>query len=634
MGKSTRTALLGLLTLLVLLVGSAGAARYMERLTRGLVSVHQVNGNFLSWRMFGTDPSGIAFNVYRGGSKLNVSPVTGSTNFFDNAGASADSYTVCPVIDGVEKECSQRSLNLATNYLQIPLQTLSGHTPNDASVGDLDGDGEYEIVVKQEQTPRDNSQSGYTGETKLEAYRLDGTFMWRINLGPNIREGAHYTQFMVYDLDSDGKAEVVCKTADGTQDGAGVYIGNRYANYRNSDGYILSGPEYLTVFNGETGAAMATTNYLPARGSVGSWGDNYGNRVDRFLACVAYLDGTRPSVVMCRGYYTRMVLVAWDWRNGTLSRRWTFDTNNGYASYQGSGNHNLSVGDVDNDGRDEIMYGSVAIDDDGRGMYNIGFGHGDAMHFGDLDPNRPGLEVFQIHEGDNTPGASFRNARTGQVYWRTPNKDVGRGVADDITGNFSGAECWGFGALYRASGSPITTSQPSSTNHVVWWDADITRELLDNIYITKYNGGTLLTASNCASNNGTKANPALQADIFGDWREEVIWRTSDNRYLRIYTTTDVTTMRIYTLMHDPVYRLGIAWQNVAYNQPPHTGFFMGSGMAPPPAPDIVLVGGDSGGSSTSSTTSSTSSTSSSTSSTGGCNGSSGSSTSSTGGCGL
>ena len=586
-----RTMLLALLGLLFFGIETVGAARTMERLNRGLVRVNQSSGNFLSWRLFGTDPAGIGFNVYRGTTKLNASPITNSTNYLDSGGVSGSSYTVRPVVNGVEQGSSESSLNLSANYLQVPLKTLSGHTPNDASVGDLDGDGVYEIVVKQEMSPLDNSQAGTTGQTKLEAYKLNGTLMWRINLGVNIREGAHYTQFLVYDFDSDGKAEVVCKTADGTQDGVGTYIGNRTANYRNSDGYILSGPEYLTVFNGQTGAAMATVNYLPARGTVSDWGDSYGNRVDRFLACVAYLDGTRPSIVMCRGYYTRMVLVAWDWRNGSLSRRWTFDTNSGYASYAGAGNHNLSVGDVDGDGRDEIMYGSAAIDDNGAGMYNTGYKHGDAMHFGDLDPSRAGLEVFQIHETDSTPGATFRNARTGSVYWKTANKDVGRGVADDITAGYPGAECWGFGAINTAAGSQITTTQPASTNHVVWWDADLLRELLDGTAITKYNGGTLLSAGGCAANNGTKSNPALQADLFGDWREEVVWRTSDNAYLRIYTTTTVTTNRIYTLMHDPIYRLGIAWQNVAYNQPPHTGFFLGNGMSTPPTPDITLVGG-------------------------------------------
>lgn len=594
MRKHEKKILLIFIGILFVCVPWSHAARYMENLDRGLVRVHQNTGNFLAWRMLGTDPTGIGFNIYRGGTRLNTNPITDSTNYFDRGGAAGSNYAVRPVIGGVEQAPSRPSLNLSGNYLQIPLKTQPGNVPNDASVGDLDGDGIYEIILKQEMTPRDNSQSGATGETKLEAYKLDGTFMWRINLGRNIREGAHYTPFLVYDFDSDGRAEVACRTADGTIDGVGNYIGDRYANHRNSNGYVLSGPEYLTVFDGRTGAEINTTNYLPERGSVSSWGDNYGNRVDRFLAAVAYLDGVSPSLVMCRGYYTRMVLVAWDFADGRLSHRWTFDTNNGYRSFEGAGNHQLAVGDVDNDGRDEIMYGSVAVDDDGKGMYNIGFKHGDALHFSDLDPSRPGLEVFQIHETDATPGASFRNARTGQVYWRTGNRDVGRGVCADISAGSPGTECWGFGALYSAAGRQISSSQPSSTNHVVWWDGDLSRELLNDISIAKYGGGTLLSAGGCASDNGTKANPSLQADIFGDWREEVIWRTSDNRYLRIYTTTDITSHRFYTLMHDPIYRLSIAWQNVGYNQPPHVGFFLGNGMGAAPRPDIELIGGDGG----------------------------------------
>ncbi len=291
-------------------------------------------------------------------------------------------------------------------YLSIPLQTLPGHTPNDASVGDLDGDGEFEIVLKQEMRGRDNSQAGTTGESKLEAYTLDGRFLWRINLGKNIREGAHYTQFMVYDLDGDGKAEIVCKTADGTIDGTGTAIGDPGADHRNASGFILEGPEFLTVFEGATGKALATTGYIPPRGRAADWGDDRGNRVDRFLAAVAYLDGSRSSVIMCRGYYTRTVLAAWNWRDGKLTHVWTFDSDDGTPgnrAYRGQGNHNLRVGDLDGDGRDEIVYGACVIDDNGKGRYTTGLGHGDAIHLSDIDPDRPGLEVFDIHERPRHP---------------------------------------------------------------------------------------------------------------------------------------------------------------------------------------------------------------------------------------
>jgi len=591
----------------------------MERLGRGVVAVNQGDGKvFVSRRLLGNDPDTIAFNVYRTPEsgkpvKLNDKPITEATSFVDAKAdlTKSNSYFVRPALNGREQSASA-SFKLPANapvrqYLSIPLQTPQGYSPNDASVGDLDGDGEYEIVLHQTGRGRDNSQAGMTDEPILEAYKLDGTMLWRINLGKNIREGAHYTQFMVYDLDGDGRAEVACKTADGTVDGKGKVIGDAKADWRNERGFILSGPEYLTIFDGLTGAALATTDYVPPRGGDGSgWGDNRGNRVDRFLAAIAYLDGKRPSLVMCRGYYTRAVLAAWNWRDGKLTRVWTFDSNDGTPgneAYRGQGNHNLSVGDVDGDGKDEIVYGACVIDDNGRGLYSTGLGHGDAMHLSDLDPTRPGLEVFNIQERFDDAGANFRDARTGEILWKKPSvkagadgEGPGRGLALDIDPRHKGFECWVRGAqitgLFNAKGEKISEATPRSCNFGVWWDGDPLRELLDRNLITKWNWTdgsetTLLTAEGCASNNGTKATPTLSADILGDWREEVIWRTTDNKELRIYTTTIPTKHRIYTLMHDPQYRLSVAWQNVAYNQPPHTGFYLGEGMAKPPRPAIT-----------------------------------------------
>jgi rhamnogalacturonan endolyase len=583
--------------------------RQMEHLGRGLVAIHPEDGKvFLSWRLFGTDPAGIAFNIYRRSAgaaavKLNDKPLTRATCFTDTTAdlSKPTAYFVRPVVDGKEQEPSA-PFRLPADppvraYLSIPLKTLPGHTPNDAAVGDLDGDGEYEIVLKQEQRPRDNSQRGTTGETKLEAYKLDGAFLWRINLGKNIREGAHYTQFLVYDLDGDGKAEVICKTADGTVDGVGTVIGDPKADHRNPDGYVLDGPEYLTVFEGATGKALATVDYLPPRGKVEDWGDRYGNRVDRFLACVAYLDGGRPSAVFCRGYYTRTVLVAWDWREGKLTRRWTFDSDSAGREYRGQGDHSVSVADVDGDGRDDIVYGAMCVGSDGKGLYSTGLGHGDALHVGDLDPDRPGLEVFNIHEhvkGD--VGVSFRDARTGKVLWSKPSPDVGRGVAMDIDPRHPGVECWasgpGLSGVWNCKGETVSQRKPRACNFGVWWDGDLLRELLDRTTISKWDWEResqtpLLRADGCASNNGTKATPCLCADILGDWREEVIWRSADNTELRIYTTPIPTEHRLYTLMHDPQYRLSAAWQNVGYNQPTQPGFFLGHGMKPPPRPRIV-----------------------------------------------
>jgi hypothetical protein len=580
-------------------------AKQMEDINRGLVSVRSGTGNFVSWRMLGTDPASVSYRLYRG-STLVASQ--SHTNFFDSGAPQGAAYTVRAVIGGVEQGASAPALQLTQNFLDVPLQVPPGGTTpsgenytysaNDASVGDLDGDGQYEIVLKWDPSnSKDNSQSGYTGNVFVDAYRLNGQRLWRIDLGRNIRAGAHYTQFQVYDYNGDGRAEVAMKTADATRSGTGQVIGNASADFRNSSGYILSGPEFLTMFDGLTGAILSTVNFIPPRGTVSSWGDSVGNRVDRFLAATAYLDGTRPSLIMARGYYTRAVIAAWDFRNGTLTQRWVFDSDTAGSQYRGQGNHNLSVGDVDADGRDEIVYGSMAVNDNGTGMYT-GYGHGDAMHLSDFVPSRAGQEYWTIHESTSVPGASMRDARTGQVIWQRPNNNgvegPGRAVAADIYAGSAGAEFWGSGPnmtnLFSTSGAAVGRT-PSSANFVIWWDADPVRELLDQTRIDKYGTGgdtRLLTGSGVASNNGTKANPALSADLWGDWREEVIWRTSSSNALRIYTTTNPTTTRIFTLMHDPQYRVAIAWQNTAYNQPPHPSFFLGNGMSTPPQPNIYV----------------------------------------------
>jgi autotransporter-associated beta strand protein len=609
----------------------------MENLGRGVVAVRSTAASvFVGWRLLGTDPPDTAFNLYRstGGGEpvlLNPAPIADVTHFIDSTAdlTQANVYSVRPVVFGLEQPPGG-SFTLPADapvqqYLRVPLQvppagtTPAGesytYSPNDSSAGDLDGDGEYELVVKWEPSnAKDNSQAGYTGNVYLDAYKLNGTRLWRIDLGRNIRAGAHYTQFQVYDLDGDGRAEVAGKTADGTIDGAGTVIGDPNADHRNSSGYILDGPEFLTVFHGLTGAALATAGYVVPRGAVANWGDNYGNRVDRFLAAVAYLDGQRPSLIMCRGYYTRAVIAAWNWRDGALTNIWTFDTGdtgtqNPYAAWRGQGNHNLSVGDVDADGKDEIMYGAAAINDDGTGLFSTGWGHGDALHMSDMDPDRPGLEVFQPHESPTSygpNGAEFRDARTGAlIIGVQASGDIGRGLALDVDPRYRGYEMWASGStggMYTAQlftpnavlgsrGVEIASGKPS-INFGVWWDGDLLRELLDGTAITKWDwlaGNTtgLLSDSGISSNNGTKATPALSADILGDWREEVIWRESGNSALRIYTTTIPTTFRFYTLMHDRQYREAIAWQNTGYNQPPHPSFYLGDGMAPPPVPNIV-----------------------------------------------
>ncbi len=575
--------------------------RTYEKLNRGGVAVSLGDGgNYISWRLLESDADSVGFEVYRDGVKITDNPIVDTTDLIDHEGKSDSVYSIKAVSDSAAVMASQENIvPWSEEYLEIPLSAPDGvkfgnrvfpYRPNDISVGDLDGDGEYELVVKWEGISHDNSHKGMTSPAILEGLELDGRSLWRVNLGVNIRSGAHYTPFVVFDLDGDGKAEVACKTADGTVDGRGDKIGND-KDYRNANGYILAGAEYLTVFRGTDGKAMDTVNYVPARGNPKIWGDTYGNRVDRFLAAAGWLKGDRPSLIMARGYYHgktsagRTAIATWDYIDGKLVPMWCFDTlAGGLDEYIGQGNHSMYVGDVDGDGYDEITYGSCAIDNDGSGLYSTGFGHGDAGHLGDLAPDRPGLEFFMPHEetvAGKIPGVDFRDARTGEVIWSLPvnrHRDIGRGVAGDITSEYKGSECWSLadGNLYSCKGE-IIGKRPSSCNFLVWWDGDVTRELLDGTWIGKYspekrgNAETVFIADGCTSINGTKANPSLCGDILGDWREEIIWPSKDWKSLRVYTTTIPAEFRHTTLMHDAVYRLAIAWQNSGYNQPTHTG---------------------------------------------------------------
>ena len=608
------------LALLVCQLSLAGfSQRQMESLDRGLIAVKENNHFYISWRVLGTDADDLAFNLYRKSGKdavvkINTKPITGATNLIDYKANPAEDNTwfVKTVLNGVEKE-AKGSFTLPANspeknYLSIPLKAIPGYSPNDCSVGDLDGDGRYEIMVHMTGIGKDNSFAGLTDPPIFQAYTLEGKLLWQINLGKNIREGAHYTQFMVYDLDGDGIAEFVCKTADGSTDNANQVVGDASKDWRDLNpksptfGKILQGPEYLSVFDGKTGNLVTTVPYIPERGNIAGWGgkggngktDRTGNRVDRFTACVAYLDGVHPSVVMCRGYYGRIVMAAFDFKDKKLSSRWVFDTKDGSNPYSGMGNHGLSVADVDNDGKDEIIYGAMVVDDDGKGMYTTGLRHGDALHVSDLDPEIPGQEVFGVHEieeGTKGPGVALFSAATGKIlFTAAPNEDVGRGVADNIDSTRVGAQMWwsGSGGLYDIKGNRIGDA-PRAANFLIYWDGDTSREILNSNYIDKYGKGRLFTAEGARSNNGTKSTPALSADILGDWREELILRSEDNSELRIYSTTIPTDIRQYTLMHDSQYRLAIAWQNVGYNQPPHLSFYMGKGMKPAPKPNIKLV---------------------------------------------
>ena len=622
----------------------------MERLDRGVVAIPQGDGRVaVSWRTLRSDKKGEPFDVYRNGVKLNDEPLTsGGTFFVDSQPLSSGDDVLYEVRGGGLDGSFTLRADAPVGYLPVKIERPEGgkvptmqnlqpqarrgrgrgwgwrddgsytYSANDMSVGDVDGDGQYELFVKWEPSnAHDNAHDGYTGATIIDCYKIDNSksdncdLLWRINLGPNIRSGAHYTPFIVYDLDGDGRAELLVKTADGTRDGKGRVIGDSLADWRNKAGRILDGPEYITVFNGLTGEAMDTKAYVPQRGNLQAWGDDRGNRSERYLAAVGYLGKVKgekgkkikdekgvASAVFCRGYYTRTVIAAWDWDGKELISRWVFDTDEPeWKDYAGQGNHNLRVADVDGDGFDEITYGSMAVDHDGRGLYNTGFGHGDAIHLV-AEPKTNKLYIWDCHE-NKRDGSDLRDAATGEVIFQIKSRtDVGRAMAADIDPTNPGVEMWSTDShgIRNMKGEVVSTARdadnPQHDNNLVlggrylpvnfgiWWDGDLLRELLDRATVTKYNWqeksiDTVQQFEGVVFNNGTKSNPGLAADILGDWREEVIARDRESTELRIYVSTIPTDYRINCLMQDIPYRLSVATQNVGYNQPSESGYYIG-----------------------------------------------------------
>ena len=635
----------------------------MEKLDRGLVALpaNSGRGNFVSWRFLGTDDNNTRFDLVRNGATIATDLEV--SNYKDDSGDSSSEYQVITKVNGEAVNTSNPVKAWGEVYKKLkldrPAKGAQGGTysPNDCSVGDVDGDGEFEIFVKWDPSnSQDNSNGGKTDNVYIDCYKLDGTKLWSIDLGVNIRAGAHYTQFQVYDFDGDGKAELMCKTAPGSKDGKGNYVNqvatdekikaaNNEKDHRTSAGRINSGHEYLTVFNGETGEAIHTIAYYPNRNAkaelseaAGSfnWDDrsgksdkgDYGNRGERYLAATAYLDGPdhNPSGIFCRGYYTFAYIWAVDFDGQQLKTRWlhgsdsrttykwmipdednpqrlTSKTLKGnictsglkrYTMYA-NGNHNMSIADVDGDGKDEIIWGSAALDDDGKMLYAVGFGHGDAIHLADLDPDRPGLELFDVHEEKGDYAWDLHDAATGEIIFKGGPKgaDNGRGLAADIVAGNRGYEFWSsYGGPENASDrnqNPFSAqtgkqviSQKASMNFRIYWDGDMQDELFDGTTISHWDNNNNMYTSTALGNynasqscNGTKATPNLLADLFGDWREEVIlWSGNDNATLNIFTTNIPTPYRVPTLMHDHTYRMGICWQNTAYNQPPHLGYYL------------------------------------------------------------
>ena len=659
--KKTLLALIGFQLAVGSLMAQYSPVSQMEKLDRGVVALPRSTGTgiFLSWRLLGTDdPATTTFDVVRNGETIKEN--LAKTNFEDGGGTKTASYQIVTKVNGEVVETSEAVSPWGKTYLTLKLDRPAKgeqggtYTPNDMSVGDVDGDGQYELFVKWDpSTSKDNSQSGVTDNVFIDCYKLDGTKLWRIDLGRNIRAGAHYTQFMVYDFDRDGRAELMCKTAPGSLDGNGNYVNQAATDdniknasgtglFRTSDGRITGGQEWLTVFKGATGEAIHTIFYNPNRnmtyggaadGKV-NWGDvdgkndaaSYGNRGERFLAAVAYLDGPdQPaSGIFCRGYYGHAFIWAVGFDGEHLYQKWlsqhktsktaytlyTYDaegnrtskaftkcqptSGKGSGTMFGNGNHNMSIADLDGDGCDEIVWGSAALDHDGRLLYGTGFGHGDAIHLADHCPDRPGLEVFQIHE-ESPYGWDLHDAFTGEVlYSATGDKDNGRGIAAQLDSKVRGS--FFSSANDRSQRSAVTgevvSTKSTSMNFRIYWDGDAQEELFDGGYdkdtgkstplITKWNGnGTTnlrtfdSSYGNPQSCNTTKATPSLQADLLGDWREElVMWDYNNPAQVHIYTTNITSALAIPTLMHDHTYRMGICWQNTAYNQPPHLGYYL------------------------------------------------------------
>ena len=628
-----RTLFVGSLLSAGLAVPSFAAPRQMENLTRGLIASNVGSGMLVSWRLLGTDDPTTEFNLYRDGTKIASIAKTAGTSYLDKDGKATSKYEVAAIVDGKEQAKAPLSLVLdktvsnsgksfpyRTLKLEVPAaQTMPDgerctYTPNDMSAADLDGDGEYELILKWDPSnAHDNSQTGYTGTVFIDAYKLDGTRLWRIDLGKNIRAGAHYTQFQVFDYDGDGKAEMIVKTADGTIDGTGKAIGDKSKDYRDGSGLVLKGPEYLTVFRGADGAEITTITYTPSRdinqhvkgkNGKGYWGDNYGNRCERYIAATAYLDGVHPSAIFIRGYYSSSYVVAYDFDGKTLKQRWYHKSEDPGKGLYEQGNHNIAVGDIDGDGYDEIVFGGATLNHDGTVRFSTQLGHGDAGHLGDLDPDHPGLEFWDVHEHTNAQYTEEMRGKDGKVYWGTPQPnpgvDNGRGMAADIDSEYRGYEVWSAkgGGMKTATGKSIG-SPAVSTNFRIYFDGDVYDELLDGAYVTKFDskskksnvyfdGGAALGAAGC---NGTKNTPSLVADLFGDWREEMVVRSEkDPTTMYIVSTPVESEHRVYTLMHDATYRVAIAWQNTAYNQPPHIGYYLPDAVKNLTAPDIYVVG--------------------------------------------
>lgn len=611
---------------LVLLVSmGANAQRFTDKLDRGLVAVKTTKGVYCSWRIQADEYYDVKYNLYRDGTKVNAEPLDVS-NFTDTSGSESSQYTVKAVLNGVEQQASKAATVFKSNYKEIKIKhdasLKATYEPNDACCADVDGDGEVEILMKftnLEESAQRYPKNGPTidgVETKeysmLACLKQDGTVLWWVNCGPNMGDFQNNEQNIVgYDWDMDGKAEVVMRLeegstvhmADGTTYtiGANGKNGSSWTNYREPkasgsvEWFTHYGKEFLWYCEGATGKPYQCIEFPLKRLEDGetdlkaAWGDGYGHRSSKYFFGAPYLDGKHPSIFLGRGIYTRHKFIAYDVDPKThdLKVRWKWTNNQPGSPWYGQGYHNYIVADVDWDGRDEIVWGSMVIDDNGMGLSTTGLGHGDAQHIGDFNPYIHGQEMFACNE-DN-PSNNYRDATTSKIYYRkTDTNDDGRCLAGNFYNDFPGA------VGHSAHDTPISTvtnehvstnTNGLSMNFRIYWDGDLLEECFNNTEVTKPGVGTIATFLGAYSNNGTKATPCYQGDIFGDWREEVIERTADNN-IRIYTTNEPTKWRNYSLWYDHQYRNGMVWQPCGYNQPPHVSYFLGElegiTIAPPP----------------------------------------------------
>ena len=611
---------------LALLVSmGANAQRFTDKLDRGLVAVKTTKGVYCSWRIQADEYYDVKYNLYRDGTKVNAEPLDVS-NFTDTSGSESSQYTVKAVLNGVEQQASKAATVFKSNYKEIKIKhdasLKATYEPNDACCADVDGDGEVEILMKFNNKEEGEQLYPKNGPTingvatkeysMLACLKQDGTVLWWVNCGPNMGDFQNNEQNIVgYDWDMDGKAEVVMRLeegstvhmADGTTYtiGANGKNGSSWTNYREPkasgsvEWFTHYGKEFLWYCEGATGKPYQCIEFPLKRLEDGetdlkaAWGDGYGHRSSKYFFGAPYLDGKHPSIFLGRGIYTRHKFIAYDVDPKThdLKVRWKWTNNQPGSPWYGQGYHNYIVADVDWDGRDEIVWGSMVIDDNGMGLSTTGLGHGDAQHIGDFNPYIHGQEMFACNE-DN-PSNNYRDATTSKIYYRkTDTNDDGRCLAGNFYNDFPGA------VGHSAHDTPISTvtnehvstnTNGLSMNFRIYWDGDLLEECFNNTEVTKPGVGTIATFLGAYSNNGTKATPCYQGDIFGDWREEVIERTADNN-IRIYTTNEPTKWRNYSLWYDHQYRNGMVWQPCGYNQPPHVSYFLGElegiTIAPPP----------------------------------------------------